>query len=113
MWLPGIGEGGDHGRGTLYRDALHIVPDAADTAHFFAAAGAAGAAMDQQGQRAAMAGAFFCAFVVEDKDAAMPGSGAQDIAAGDIRVCGDDGAAKGTLAFFGQARWLPPRCYRA
>ena len=51
-----LADRGDHRRGRLDRGALHVMLDAANPAHLLAAAGAAGAAMDQDRQRRAMAG---------------------------------------------------------
>jgi hypothetical protein len=55
----------------LQRRALHVVRDAANAAHFFAAAGAAGAAVDHVRHRRAMAGGFFGAVAIDEGDAAM------------------------------------------
>src|SRR3546814_15657110 len=47
-----------HVRRALMCRALHVMGDAADAAHLLAAAGAAGAAMDEHGARGAWAGQF-------------------------------------------------------
>ncbi len=73
----------------MYSYPLHIMFDPADTAHFFAAAGAARTAVDEHRERAAVTGALFGAFVIEDKDPSMPGAGAQDIVPGDSCIGGD------------------------
>ena len=57
--------------------ALHVVQDTADAAHLLAAAGAAGAAVDQGRERRAVAGRFLAAVAVDDQQAAVIGGDAQ------------------------------------
>ena len=52
------GDGGEHGGRALHRGALQVVLHAADAAQLLAAAGAAGAAVDQDRERRAVAGGF-------------------------------------------------------
>ena len=49
---PAAGDGGEEARGALDGGALHVVLHAADAAHLLAAAGAAGAAVDEDRQGA-------------------------------------------------------------
>ena len=73
-----LGDRGDHRRRGLDRGALHVMLDAADAAHLLAAAGAAGAAVDQHRQRRAVAGRFGGVGAVEDQHPAVIGGGALD-----------------------------------
>src|SRR3569623_720028 len=70
-----LGDGGDHGRRRLDRGALHVVLDPADAAHLLAAAGAAGAAVDQDRKRGAVAGRFSGVVAVEDEHPAVKSGG--------------------------------------
>ena len=74
---PAAGDRGHHvGRG-LDRGALHVVQDAADAAELLAAAGPAGAAVDEHRQRGAVAGRLAGVVAVEDQDPAVPGRDAE------------------------------------
>src|SRR5882672_12209659 len=76
------GRGQGVGR-SLYRGALHIVKDPANTAHLFAAAGAARAPVDQWGERRAVARGLFRARSIHDQDAAMVRREPEDDSAGE------------------------------
>ena len=71
-----LGDRGDHRRRGLDRGALHVMLDAADAAHLLAAAGAAGAAMDEDGEGRAVAGRFGGVGAVDDQHPAVIGGGA-------------------------------------
>ena len=58
--------------------ALHVVHDAAQAAHFFAAAGATGATVDERGEGRAVAGRFLRAVAIDDDEAAVERGGAGD-----------------------------------
>ena len=82
--------------------ALHVVLHAADAAHLLAAAGAAGAAMDEDRQRRAVAGRGLGAQAVADQDAAVEGGEAEDGLLGDGLVVGEDRGDEAALAAPGQ-----------
>ena len=54
--------------------ALHVMRDAANAAHLFAATGAAGTAMNHVRHRRTVAGAFLGAVAVDESEAAMEGA---------------------------------------
>src|SRR6185312_11468878 len=98
MGLPVARDGSDHRGRTLYGHPLHIVKHAPGAAHLLAATRAPGAAVDQERERATVAGAFFRAFVVEDQDAPMPGRRTEHIPAREAGVRRDDRTAEGSPA---------------
>ena len=75
---------GEHVGRALHGRALHVVQHAADAAHLLAAAGAAGAAVHQGGQRRAVPGGLAGVVAVEHEQPAVPRREAQDDRAGDV-----------------------------
>src|SRR5450631_2511466 len=57
--------------GALHRGALHVVKDAANSPHLFAAAGTPRPAVDERGKRRSVPGRFLCTRTIHDQDAAM------------------------------------------
>ena len=82
--------------------ALHVVLDAADAAHLLAAAGAAGAAVDEDRERRAVAGGGLGAQAVADQDAAVERGEAEDDLLGDRLVVGEDRGDEAALAALGE-----------
>ena len=82
--------------------ALHVVLDAADAAHLLAAAGAAGAAVDEDRQRRAVAGGGLGAQAVADQHAAVERGEAEDGLLGDRLVVGEDRGDEAALAAPGE-----------
>lgn len=96
------GDGGQHGRRALDGGALQVVVDGADAAEFFAAAGAAGAAVFEHGQGRAVAGGLFRGFGVEHLQAAVAGGQGRDGAGGVFEVFGGEGGDQAAFAFGGE-----------
>src|SRR5439155_19697579 len=71
--LPG--DRGDHCRRGLERGALHVMLHAPDAAHFLAAAGATGAAVNQHRQWRSMAGRFGGVGAIDHQHPAMMSGG--------------------------------------
>ena len=99
---PAAGDGGEQARGALDRGALHVVLHAADAAHLLAAAGAAGAAVDEDRQRRAVAGGGLGAQAVADQDAAVERGEAEDGLLRHRLVVGEDRGDEAALAATGE-----------
>src|SRR5690606_27473183 len=64
-------DGRERARMALKRGALHVMCDAANAAHLFAAAGATGAAVNEMRHRRAVAGTFLRAVAIDESKTAM------------------------------------------
>ena len=117
--VPDAGDGGQHVRRALDGGALHVVQDGADAAELLAAAGAAGAAVDQVRDRGAVAGGAAGVLAVEHEHAAVVGGDAGDELAGHGGIVGADrgderaAAAGGEADGVGQVRVADHRGHRA
>ena len=97
-----LGDRGDHRRRGLDRGALHVMLDAADAAHLLAAAGAAGAAVDQHRQRRAVAGRFGGVGAVDHQHPAVIGGGALDELARGVGRMGEQRQREAAHAAIGE-----------
>ena len=109
---------GEHVRGGLDGGALHEVRDAAQTAHLLAAAGAAGPAVDEGGQRGPVSRRLLGVIAVEDEDATMPRRDGAHELRGERGIVGDDrtdegpAPARGEVDRLGEGRVRDERRHR-
>ena len=102
---PAAGDGGEQARRALDGGALHVVLHAADAAHLLAAAGAAGAAVDEDRERRAVAGGGLGAQAVADQHAAVERGEAEDDLLRHGLVVGEDRGDEASPCRAWPARW--------
>src|ERR1700709_2615340 len=85
-------------RRSLHRRALHVMKHGAQAAEFLAAAGTAGTAMHEIGQRRTMPGGFPGAIAVHNENATVIRRDAEDDSLGDRGIIGEQRRNQTALA---------------
>ena len=105
-WLVLFGDGTECGGVALNGGSLHVVFDATQPAHFFAAARAARTAVNEQGHGRTMAGALFGALAVQHQNPSMHGRSFPHEGRCSLAVERRDAAAQGAFASGSQCHRL-------